>query len=57
LKTGWPLRQVTASFGVATLNATTQTGQQLVDMADRALYASKEAGRNRVNVSDGILVV
>jgi diguanylate cyclase (GGDEF)-like protein len=57
LKTGWLLRQVTASFGVATLNAATETGQQLVDMADRALYASKEAGRNRVTQSDGILVV
>jgi GGDEF domain-containing protein len=45
---------VTASFGVATLNATTMTGQHLIDLADRALYASKEAGRNRATHADAL---
>ncbi len=52
----WPLRQITASFGVATLNATTQTAQQLVDLADKALYASKAVGRNRVTHGDAVPV-
>jgi diguanylate cyclase len=52
----WPLRQITASFGVATRNATTQTGQQLVDLADKALYASKAVGRNRVTHADVVPV-
>ena len=44
----WTLRPVTASFGVSTLNLTTEVPQDLVDAADKALYASKEGGRNRV---------
>lgn len=50
----WPLRPVTASFGVSSLHIDTETGQQLIDMADRALYASKEAGRNRVTHADAL---
>jgi diguanylate cyclase (GGDEF)-like protein/PAS domain S-box-containing protein len=50
----WPLRPVTASFGVATLNASTETVQQMIDVADKALYASKAAGRNRVTHADAI---
>ena len=38
---------VTASFGVATSNATT-TVQQLVEAADEALYRAKRAGKDRV---------
>jgi diguanylate cyclase (GGDEF)-like protein len=52
----WPSCPVTDSFGVATLNATIETGPQLVEMADRALYASKEAGRNCVTHADALLV-
>ena len=43
----WPRRQVTASFGVATMTPWTQTPQGLVEDADKALYASKATGRNR----------
>ncbi|MEO5575948.1 MAG: diguanylate cyclase [Gaiellaceae bacterium] len=43
---GAPLR-VTASFGVATSDATT-TVQQLIEAADEALYRAKRAGKDRV---------
>jgi two-component system chemotaxis response regulator CheY len=43
----WPLRPVTASFGAATSGLDTPDAATLVDRADRALYLSKEAGRNR----------
>ncbi len=42
----WRLRPVTASFGAATLKKGLETTQSLVDAADKALYASKKAGRN-----------
>jgi len=44
----WKQRQVTASFGVATFQPGVQSGSDLVDQADQALYRSKAAGRNRV---------
>ncbi|MEA2423714.1 MAG: hypothetical protein QOH13_124 [Thermoleophilaceae bacterium] len=43
-------RQITASFGVAILPLHAVTGEQLLRAADRALYAAKNAGRNRVEV-------
>ena len=43
----WPHRPVTASFGVATSGPETPDPAALVNRADRALYLSKEAGRNR----------
>lgn len=44
----WPLRSVTASFGVATRTPRIEDFESLVSGADRALYASKNDGRNRV---------
>jgi diguanylate cyclase (GGDEF)-like protein len=39
---------VTVSVGVAALDGAAQTVEQLVERADAALYAAKDAGRNRV---------
>lgn len=44
---GGQVLTVTASFGVAELEAG-ESLEQLVDRADRAMYAAKSAGRNRV---------
>lgn len=44
------VRRITSSFGVATLTDGALTLQALIDQADQALYASKDAGRNRVTV-------
>src|SRR5688572_18455559 len=42
--------QVTASFGVATFPAHASSRDTLLVAADRALYNSKDAGRNRVSL-------
>lgn len=42
---------VSASFGIAVLPDDAVTGEQLLRSADRALYAAKNAGRNRVEVA------
>ena len=44
----WPARPVTASVGAATLLPSMEAEDDLVSAADRALYAAKAAGRNRV---------
>ncbi|MET0390203.1 MAG: diguanylate cyclase [Polyangiales bacterium] len=41
---------VTASFGVAQLRAS-ETIEQLIDRADRAMYEAKSSGRNRVHLA------
>ncbi len=46
----WPLRKVTASLGVATADRDTSNAAALVDQADRALYQSKQAGRDQVTI-------
>jgi diguanylate cyclase (GGDEF)-like protein len=43
-------RRLSASFGVATLPSDAVNGEQLMRAADRALYAAKNAGRNRVEI-------
>jgi diguanylate cyclase (GGDEF)-like protein len=44
----WPLRPITASVGVSTTAPCTLSAAQLLEEADRALYHSKERGRNAV---------
>jgi len=44
----WPKRTVTISVGISTLWPGTQSEQQLIDEADKALYHSKRWGRNRI---------
>lgn len=44
----WKERLVTASFGVATADSEIKTSEELLRLADEALYAAKERGRNRV---------
>jgi diguanylate cyclase (GGDEF)-like protein len=44
----WPLRRITASFGVATMESAALPCIKLLDQADQALYHAKGMGRNRV---------
>jgi len=44
----WENREITASFGVSTLDDTILSPRELISCADAALYFSKESGRNRV---------
>jgi diguanylate cyclase (GGDEF)-like protein len=45
--------KITASFGVAMYTARSGTGGKLYERADRALYAAKHGGRNRVELAAG----
>jgi diguanylate cyclase (GGDEF)-like protein/putative nucleotidyltransferase with HDIG domain len=46
---------VTASMGVATFPEDARSQQQLLDLADKALYASKRNGRNQVHTASDLL--
>lgn len=48
----WPIREITASFGVATVRTTDASPEEVVQRADAALYFSKQHGRNRVTHFD-----
>jgi diguanylate cyclase (GGDEF)-like protein len=48
----WLHRPVTVSCGVATYRPDTPDAVALVDCADRALYRSRESGRNRTSRYD-----
>ncbi|MGV3616030.1 MAG: diguanylate cyclase [Fimbriimonas sp.] len=52
----WTHRGVTASFGISTLSESTSR-EMLIETADRALYASKNAGRNRFTHADDLLPI
>jgi diguanylate cyclase (GGDEF)-like protein len=45
--------RVTASLGIASYPEHGVTGEDLVARADQAMYAAKEAGKDRVAVADG----
>jgi diguanylate cyclase (GGDEF)-like protein len=47
------LIRVTASFGVAIYRSRVGDHGEMFDRADRALYAAKRAGRNRVELAPG----
>jgi diguanylate cyclase (GGDEF)-like protein/PAS domain S-box-containing protein len=47
---GTEVMSITASFGVASLNAAARSVEGMIDQADQALYKSKQAGRNRVTM-------
>jgi diguanylate cyclase (GGDEF)-like protein len=46
--------QVTASIGISSLSKRIKDKEQLIDEADRAMYESKNRGRNRVTVAKHI---
>ena len=51
----WRLRTITASIGVSTLEGPSMDPASMIEQADRALYASKKAGRNCVVHANNIL--
>ena len=61
LKPATKVGAVTASIGLATYPTPARTKEELIEMADRAMYMAKDAGRNRVrtlmhSASDGLNV-
>jgi diguanylate cyclase (GGDEF)-like protein len=54
---GTTLRDITVSIGVSTFPQSGKTVVDLVGAADRALYAAKVSGRNRVNLAESVIPV
>ena len=46
----WPLRSITASFGLSTYVPSMTSHDQLIVEADTAMYHSKDNGRDQVSV-------
>src|SRR5205823_4945029 len=44
----WPIAKVTVSCGVSAIDAGAAEPRELLDQADKALYAAKRGGRNHV---------
>jgi len=49
----WPIRKITASCGAAAFRPNEESGAEMISRADKMLYRSKSAGRNRVSC-DGL---
>lgn len=47
-KAKWPLRRITVSVGVTTMDGETRNSRELLEQADKALYQAKRRGRNSV---------
>ena len=47
-------KPITASFGVSCVSMGARESGDLLNQADKALYASKDAGRNRVTLWDPV---
>lgn len=54
-RTEWPYRKVTASIGIATFGGL-ETGREMLEHADVALYDSKKAGRDRLTHYSEVVV-
>jgi diguanylate cyclase (GGDEF)-like protein len=54
---GNTLKDITVSIGVSTFPQAGKTAEDLVGAADRALYAAKMSGRNRVNLAESVIPV
>lgn len=50
----WENERLTISIGMAAITEPLVSGDQLVELADEALYAAKRAGKNRVMVHPGL---
>jgi diguanylate cyclase (GGDEF)-like protein len=49
-KTNFPNRKVTVSIGIASCSMAVNTAEDLISLADKALYEAKRKGRNNVQV-------